>query len=127
MSLCLRTTAAASVIAFAIGAAPTANAQAAQSQPFHHRHVIARRPVASRGDDVIVPTGRSYLDPGTSADVGTEDRYSYDTEHYEFRGEGPDFTRNTAGFELLPGPRDPPGQQAPLFVFNTPGYAKGVR
>jgi hypothetical protein len=60
--------------------------------------------------------------------VGTEDRYSYETSHASsFSSEGPDFTRNTAGFELLPGPRDPPGQTEPLFVFNTPGYAKGER
>src|SRR5580658_9633773 len=74
MGLCLRT-AAASAIAFTIGAMSTADAQV--SQPYHHRHEIAHRPPASQGGDVIVPTGRSYLDPGTSAAVGTEDRYFY--------------------------------------------------
>jgi hypothetical protein len=62
-----------------------------------HRHIV------SRGGDIVVHTGRSYLDPGTTAEVGTEDRYFYDTAHYDFRSKGPDFTRNVAGFELLPG------------------------
>jgi hypothetical protein len=125
MGLCLRT-AAASLIAMAVGAMPTANAQV--SQPYHQRHPVAHRLPASRGGDVIVPTGRSYLDPGPSAEVGTENRYAYDTAHAsDFNTEGPDFTRNVGGFELLPGPRDPPGQTEPLFVFNTPGYAKGGR
>jgi hypothetical protein len=57
----------------------------------------------SQGGDIVVHTGRSYLDPGPSAEVGTEDRYFYDTAHYDLHSEGPDFTRNTGGFELLPG------------------------
>jgi hypothetical protein len=119
-------TAAVAAIAFTIGAMPTANAQVLQ--PYHQRHPAAHRPAVSRSDDVIVSTGRSYLDPGPSAEVGTENRYSYDTAHSsDFQSEGPDFTRNAGGFELLPGPRDPPGQTEPLFVFNTPGYAKGAR
>jgi len=130
MGLCLRT-AAATALVLAIGAMPVANAQVSQlyhSPPYHQRHQVAHRPPASPGGDVIVPTGRSYLDPGTSAAVGTEDRYAYETAHAsDFHTEGPDFTRNTAGFELLPGPRDPPGQTGPLFVFDTPGYAKGAR
>ncbi len=127
MGLTLRT-AAASAFALAIGAMPTANAANAQASHLRQRPLVAHRFVASRGGDVVVPTGRSYLDPGPSADVGTEDRYSYDTAHASsFNTEGPDFSRNTAGFELLPGPRDPPGQTAPLFVFNTPGYTKGGR
>jgi hypothetical protein len=65
--------------------------------------VASRRHPDSRGGDVVVHTGRSYLDPGTSAEVGTEDRYFYDTAHYDFHSEGPDFTRNVGGFELLPG------------------------
>ena len=62
-----------------------------------HRHL------APRGDDIIVHGRRSYLDPGTSTDVGTENRYFYDTAHYDLNSEGPDFTRNGAGFELLLG------------------------
>ncbi len=125
MGFCLQT-AATAAIALTIGAMPTANAQV--SQPYHQRHPIAHRPAASQGGDVIVPTGRSYLDPGPSAEIGTEDRYFYETARSsDFHSEGPDFTQNAAGFELLPGPRDPPGQSGPLFVFNTPGYAKGAR
>ena len=123
MGFCLRT-AAAATIALGIGAAPTAHAQAL---PSYHHHQIAHRRLVSGGDDIVVPTGRSYLDPGAGAAVGTEDRYFYDTAHSDLRGEGPDFTRDTAGFELLPRPRDPPGQTEPLFVFNTPGYLKGGR
>jgi hypothetical protein len=65
--------------------------------------VPSHRHIASRGGDIIVHTRRSYLDPGTSAAVGTEDRYFYDTARYDLNSEGPDFTRNQAGFELLPG------------------------
>jgi hypothetical protein len=68
--------------------------------PSHHR-------MATRGGDIVVHTGRSYLDPGTSADVGTENRYFYDTTHYDLNSEGPDFTRNQGGFENLPGPLGP--------------------
>jgi len=57
-------------------------------------------PAAARGD-VVVHTGRSYPDPGTSAPVGSEDHYFSDTAHYG--QQGPDYTRNTAGSELLPG------------------------
>jgi len=62
-----------------------------------HRHM------APRGGDIVIHTGRSYLDPGTSAEIGTEDRYFYDTAHYDLNSEGPDFTRNGAGFGHLPG------------------------
>jgi len=63
---------------------------------------VPSRPLpASRGGDIIVHTGRSYLDPGASAEIGTEDRYFYDTAHYNLGSEGPAFTQNTAGFELL--------------------------
>jgi hypothetical protein len=65
--------------------------------------VPEHRRVASRNGDVIVHTGRSYLDPGTSAEVGTENRYFYDTAHYDLNTEGPDFMQNGVGFDLLPG------------------------
>jgi hypothetical protein len=61
----------------------------------------------ARGGDIVVHARRSYLDPGTSADVGTENRYFYDTAHYDMNSEGPDFTRNQGGFENLPGPLGP--------------------
>jgi hypothetical protein len=69
----------------------------------HLSIVPSHRHRASRGDDIIVHGRRSYLDPGTSADVGTENRYFYDTAHFDLNSEGPDFTRSGAGFELLPG------------------------
>lgn len=55
------------------------------------------------GDDIVVHTHRSYLDPGPSAEVGTENRYFSDTAHYSLNEEGPAFTRNQGGFENLPG------------------------
>jgi hypothetical protein len=58
----------------------------------------------ARGGDIVVHARRSYLDPGTSADVGSENRYFYDTAHFDMNSEGPDFTRNQGGFENLPGP-----------------------
>jgi len=64
--------------------------------PSHHRMVTG-------GDDIVVHTPRSYLDPGPSAEIGTEDRYFYDTAHYSLNSEGPAFTQNQGGFENLPG------------------------
>jgi hypothetical protein len=64
--------------------------------PSHHRMVTG-------GDDIVVHTHRSYLDPGPSAEIGTEDRYFYDTAHYSLNSEGPAFTQNRGGFENLPG------------------------
>jgi hypothetical protein len=55
------------------------------------------------GDDIVVHTHRSYLDPGPGAEVGTENRYFSDTAHYSLNEEGPAFTRNQGGFENLPG------------------------
>ena len=60
-----------------------------------------RRYSASKGGDIVVHTGRSHLDPGPSAEIGTENRYFYDTAHYDLRTEGPAFTQNGAGQELL--------------------------
>lgn len=110
--------------ALAVGAISATNAQAAQ--PYHRRPLVAHRHLAnrggdhlvSRGGDVVVHTGRSYLDPGPSAAEGTEDRYFYDTAHTDFRSEGPDFTRNTGGFELLPTPYSLPGRQETFGDFN---------
>jgi hypothetical protein len=115
---------AAAAFALATGAMLATGAEALSRDPHHHalahRHVVARdydRPPVRPGD-VVVRTGRSYLDPGPSANVGTEDRYFYDTAHYDFRSEGPDFTRDVGGFENLPGPLTSPGRQEPLFEFN---------
>jgi hypothetical protein len=104
-------------IALLVGATLATNAQAAQ--PKHHRYVVAQHHrihyggdhLVSRGDDVVVHTGRSYLDPGTSANEGTESRYFYDTAHFSLHDEGPDFTRNVGGFQNLPGPYSLPGRR----------------
>ena len=96
-----------SMVALAMGAALATDAQALQR--VHHRHL------ASRGGDVVVHTGRSYLDPGTSAAIGSEDHYFSDSTNYG--QEGPGFTGTTAGFELLPTPLNPPGRAEPLFQF----------
>jgi hypothetical protein len=60
-----------------------------------------RNPPAAAWGDVVAHTGRSYLDPGASTRVGSGDHYFSDTAHYG--QQGPDFTRNTAGSELLSG------------------------
>jgi hypothetical protein len=110
-------------IALSIGATLATNAQALQQRHRHHpvvaHHHIWRagHQVASRGGDVIVHTGRSYLDPGPSANEGTENRYFYDTAHYDMRQEGPSFTANSGGFENLPTPYRIPGRQEPLAEF----------
>ena len=98
----------ATTLALAFGATLGADAQTLNRHP---RHRLAR------GRDVVVHTGRSYLDPGASAAVGTENRYFSDTAPYTFRGLGPSFTGSTAGFELLPTRLNPPGRAEPLFQF----------
>ena len=66
------------------------------------RRAPSRR-IVTGGDDIVVHTHRSYLDPGPGAEVGTENRYFSDTAHYSLNEEGPAFTRNQGGFENLPG------------------------
>jgi hypothetical protein len=84
--------------AFALVAMLTTSAHALDRP---HRHLHARGGVHARGGDVVVHTGRSYLDSGTSAAIGSENHYFSDSTHYG--QDGPDFTQNAAGFELLPG------------------------
>ncbi len=96
------------MLALAFAATLGADAQALTRHPRHH---------LARGGDVIVNTGRSYLDPGTSAEVGSENHYFSDTAPYSFTGLGPSFTGATAGFELLPTRLNPPGRAEPLFQF----------
>jgi hypothetical protein len=96
------------MLALAFAATLGADAQALTRHP---RHRLAR------GADVVVHTGRSYLDPGTSAEVGSEDHYFSDTTPYSFSGLGPSFTGAAAGFELLPTRLNPPGRPEPLFQF----------
>jgi hypothetical protein len=65
--------------------------------------VAPSRRMVTEGDDIVVHTHRSYLDPGPSAEIGTENRYFSDTARYSLNEEGPAFTRNQGGFENLPG------------------------
>ncbi|HLW90435.1 MAG TPA: hypothetical protein VKS78_03925 [Roseiarcus sp.] len=87
-------------------------APAHAAQPMRHRHHVARY-VAPRGD-IVVHTGRSYLDPGPSADLWTEDKYYADTVW------APDpalvYPFGRFGLSVLPSRFDPPGQE-PLFTF----------
>jgi len=94
--------------ALAVAATLATDAQALVRHP-HHR--------LARVGDVVVHTGRSYLDPGTSAAVGSENHYFSDTAPYSFSGLGPSFTGQAAGFELLPNRLNPPGRAEPLFEF----------
>jgi hypothetical protein len=80
-------------MAFALPATLATSAQALDRHAHQH--------VGARGGGVVVHTGRSYLDPGASAAVGSENHYFSDSTHYG--PQGPDFTQNTAGSELLPG------------------------
>lgn len=98
----------ATALACALAAMLGADAQALVRHP-HHR--------LARGGDVVVHTGRSYLDPGTSAAVGSEDHYFSDTAPYSYTGLGPAFSADTAGFERLPSRFNPPGRPEPLFQF----------
>jgi hypothetical protein len=97
----------ASAIVLAVSAALLADAQALERR--RHHHWIAR------GGDIVVHTGRSYLDPGTSAEIGSENHYFSDSVNYG--AEGPDFTSAIGGFELLPSRFNPPGRPEPLFQY----------
>jgi hypothetical protein len=77
--------------------------------PSSHRAAVAQ------GGDVVVHTGRSYLDPGPSAEPGSENHYFSDTLIYGQTGPG--FTSSTAGQELLPNRFNLPGGGEPLFRF----------
>jgi hypothetical protein len=65
------------------------------------RIVPSSHHLVSRARDNVVHTGQSYLDPGTSAEIGTESLYFYDTAHCDFRSEGSAVTRDSTGFWLL--------------------------
>jgi hypothetical protein len=52
----------------------------------------------------IEQTRRSYLDPGTSAVVGSENRYYSDTARYSYRQLGPAFTNEHFDLQSDPDP-----------------------
>jgi hypothetical protein len=64
-----------------------------------------RHPSAGRN---VEQTHRSYLDPGTSAAVGSENHYLSDTARYSYRQLGPAFANEH--FDL-------PAEPDPLFRF----------
>ena len=96
----------ASAAAFFVSAALIVDAQAFERR--HHRHWVAH-------GDIVVHTGRSYLDPGTTAEIGSENHYFSDSVNYG--AQGPDFTSAIGGFELLPSRFNPPGRPEPLFQY----------
>jgi hypothetical protein len=77
-----------------------------------HRHVAA-----ARHGDIVVHTGRSYLDPGTSAEVGSENHYFSDSLGPSYGQLGIPFATSTAGNQLLPTRFYPGGRPQPLFQF----------
>jgi hypothetical protein len=95
--------------ALVIAASFAADAQALQRRT-HHR-------VAAAHGDVVVHTGRSYLDPGTSAEVGSENHYYSDTLSYSYGELGAPFSSAIGGNENLPTRFNPPGRAEPLFQF----------
>lgn len=98
------------VLATTLGVVAAVTAEAQPIDQRAHRHTVER-------GDVVVRTGRSYLNPGTNANVGTENRYFSDTTPYSYSRLGPTFSGPTAGFELLPDQFNPPGRPEPLFKF----------
>jgi hypothetical protein len=97
----------ASAAALAVGVVFVTDAHALVRRPHHH--------YIARGGDVVVHTGRSYLDPGPSAEMDSENHYFSDSATYGQTG--PAFTNSTAGQELLPDRFNPPGRAEPLFRF----------
>ncbi len=69
------------VLASAFVAGLTSSAQA-YSTPKKHHHVVWSHVAAHRAGDIYVSKNtRSYLDPGTSANEGSEDLYFEDTRY----------------------------------------------
>ena len=97
---------AAAFVAVAMVFAFSASAQAVEKRVRHHLH--------ARGGDIVVRTGRSYLDPGTTAGHWTEDQYMGETAQAVDPGLGYSFGR--FGQSVLPSRFSPPGQE-PLFRF----------
>jgi hypothetical protein len=83
-----------SAVAVVFAGALVSDAQALNRQ-------ILRQPSAGRN---IEKTRRSYLDPGTSAIVGTENRYFSDTARYSYRQLGPAFTNEHFDLQSDPDP-----------------------
>jgi hypothetical protein len=88
-------------------------APASAAQPTRHRHQHIGHYVAPAGD-IVVHTGRSYLDPGPSADLWTEDKYYADTVWAQDPALVYPFGK--FGVSTLPSRFDPPGQY-PIFTF----------
>jgi hypothetical protein len=76
-----------------------ASALLTDAQAFN-RHA-QRHPITNRDSE---RTRRSYLDPGTSAVVGSEDRYFSDTARYSYRQLGPAFTDEHFDLQTDPDP-----------------------
>jgi hypothetical protein len=100
----------AAAVALAAAASLVTQAQALERRA--HRHVAARH-----GGDIVVHTGRSYLDPGTSAEVGSENHYFSDSLGPSYGQLGIPFATSTAGNQLLPTRFYPGGRPQPLFQF----------
>jgi hypothetical protein len=90
---------------FAVSAAAVVIASTlfTDAQALHRQ--TQRHPNAGRN---VEQTHRSYLDPGTSAAVGSENHYLSDTARYSYRQLGPAFANEH--FDL-------PAEPDPLFRF----------
>ncbi len=68
--------------ALALAVVAAAFAPAAQAYTYPKKHYgVTRHAVHPAGDIYVSKTRRSYLDPGPSADVGSEDHYFSDTRY----------------------------------------------
>lgn len=99
----------AAAVAIIAAASLVTEAQALERRA--HRHAGVRH------SDIVVHTGRSYLDPGTSAEVGSENHYFSDSLGPSYGQFGAPFSSATAGNQLLPSPFYPGGRPEPLFRF----------
>jgi hypothetical protein len=83
-----------SAVAVVIASALVTDAQALNRETQRHQN-------AGRSTE---QTRRSYLDPGTSAAVGSVDRYFSDTARYSYRQLGPAFTNEHFDLQADPDP-----------------------
>jgi hypothetical protein len=105
----------AAVAVFAGAAMFAASAFAQDSQDvLKRRH---HRQITHSGEIYVHRAGRSYLDPGTSAVVGTQDRYSSDSRPYSFSLVGSPLAAHSGSWDLLPNQFTAPGRDSPLFQF----------
>jgi hypothetical protein len=101
------------------GAANAKQEKRSHAKPYQaHARVMTREGLPERGTKE-----RSFLDPGpvSSSSYGNEQAYMTANTYFN-RTSDQDFARSKFGNEALPRPLEVPGNDRPIFQFETPSY-----